>query len=68
MMEPSDRSVRITRLSDQGADADLRATTTPAERIGMMWQLAMDAWAFMGEPLDDTRLRRDIVRLVRRKR
>ncbi len=24
MMEPSDRSIRITRLSDQGADADLR--------------------------------------------
>ncbi len=68
MMEPSDRSIRITRLSDQGADADLRATTTPEERIEMMWQLALDAWAFMGEPLDDSRLRRDVVRVIRRKR
>jgi hypothetical protein len=36
MMDPSDRPIRITRLSDQGTDVDLRATTTPAERIGMM--------------------------------
>jgi hypothetical protein len=67
-MEPSDRSIRIMRVSYQGAEVDLRATTTPAERIGGMWQLAMDAWALMGEPLDDSRLRRDVVRLVRRKR
>ncbi len=68
IMEPSDRSIRVTRLSDQGADVDLRATTTPAERIGMTWQLAMDAWAFMGEPLAESRLPRHVVRVVRRKR
>jgi hypothetical protein len=26
--------------------------TTPAERLQMMWQLPLDAWAFKGEPLD----------------
>jgi hypothetical protein len=68
MMEPSDRTIRVTRLSDQGNDMDLRATTTPAERIGMMWQLVIDAWAFMGDPVAQSRLPRHVVRVVRRKR
>ena len=58
--------VRVARLHDQDTQEDLR-NTTPEQRLGMMWQLAVDAWAFMGEPLDDSRLQRDVVRLVRRK-
>ena len=41
---------RVTKLSDQGKETDLQ-DTTPAERLAMMWQLALDAWAFKGEPV-----------------
>jgi len=57
--------VRVTRLRDQGRERDLEGTT-PAERIGMMWLLALDAWAFMGDA--DAPLRRDVLRVIRRRR
>ena len=41
------------------------AQTTAAERLAMMWPLAKQAWAFKEEPVGDTRLRRDIVRVIR---
>lgn len=66
-MLTADRSIRIRKLSDQGHEADLW-TTTPAERLGMMWQLALDGWAFKGEPVAEPRLPRHVVRLTRRAR
>jgi hypothetical protein len=57
--------VRRSRLDEQGQDDDLR-DTTPAERIGMMWQLTLDAWAFKGESIAQSRLSRHIVHLLRR--
>ena len=30
---------------------DLRATTSPSQRLEMMWQLAIDAWAMSGRAL-----------------
>jgi len=39
---------------------------TPAERIHMMWQLAMDAWAFAGDFDAESRFPRHVVRVVRR--
>jgi hypothetical protein len=59
--------IRVVELHDQEKDADLE-DTTPAERIGMMWQLALDAWAFMGEPVAEPGLSRHIVRVLRRER
>ena len=44
------------------------AQTTPAERLAMMWQLGLDAWAFMGDPVAEPRLPRHIVRVVRGRR
>ena len=38
------------------------------EALEMMWPLACDAWAMMGEPVDESRLRRDVVRVIRRGR
>ena len=32
-------------------DDDLNGQTTAAQRVGMMWQLAKDAWASTGRPL-----------------
>jgi hypothetical protein len=62
-----DRVVRVRRLPDQGEERDLNQTT-PSERLSMMWQLALDAWAFMGEPLAESRLPRHVVRIVQRGR
>jgi hypothetical protein len=39
--------------------------TSPARRVAMMWQLAVDAWSFKGEPAGESRLQRDVVRVFR---
>jgi hypothetical protein len=44
--------VRKVRLGEEPGEY-LSATTTPAERIGMMWRLAQDAWALSGRPISD---------------
>ena len=53
----SSYSVRKTTLTEQDLDPELDDTTA-AERLGMMWQLALDAWAFMGKPVAQSRLPR----------
>lgn len=58
-------TIRIQTLSEQGKDSDLK-DTTPIERLEMMWQLALDAWAFKGESVAESRLPRHVVRLLRR--
>lgn len=42
--------VRRFKLGEE-PDEDLRATTTPEQRLAMMWRLALDAWASQGQPL-----------------
>ncbi len=64
-MTANRRIVRKTRLADQGKEDDLR-NTTAAERLGMVWDLTVQAWAFMGEDIAERRLQRHIVRVVRR--
>ena len=66
MSDPA-RTIRVRKLSEQGAERDLQHTT-PAERIGMMWQLTRDAWAFKGEPVDESSFQRHVVRVIRRGR
>jgi hypothetical protein len=61
MAEPA-RTIRVKRLHEQGSETDLK-DTTPAERLSMMWQLALDAWNFKGEVLAESRLPRHVVRL-----
>ena len=56
--------VRLSTLAEQGDDHDLDGTTVE-ERFAIMWQLALDAWAFMGQPVEP-RLPRHIVRIHRR--
>lgn len=53
-----------------GATADLAdyACFTPAERVAMMWQLAVDAWTFTGTFDPESRLQRHLVELRRRGR
>jgi hypothetical protein len=72
MTEPSplqrqDRAVRLTRLGEADHKAGA-AGFSPAERIGMMWQLTADAWAFTGNADAESRLPRHLVELRRRGR
>jgi transcriptional regulator with XRE-family HTH domain len=39
--------------------------TSRAHSVAMMWQLAVDAWAFTGENVGESRLQRDVVRVLR---
>ncbi|MEM1116678.1 MAG: hypothetical protein AAF594_10365 [Bacteroidota bacterium] len=57
-------SVRLVRRANQ-CDAGTPPHTTAADRLGMMWQLALDAWAFTGTPVAEPRLPRHAVRLLR---
>ena len=43
--------VRRSSLEQEGANDDLSATTTPEERLAMMWPLALEAWSLTGRPL-----------------
>jgi hypothetical protein len=56
--------IRICNLHEHKEDNDLKKTS-PSERIGMMWQLALDAWAFKGEKVAEPRLQRHIVSIQR---
>ena len=59
--------IRVSNLTAQDrADIEDLSKTTPAERLQMMWQLTLDAWAFKGEPVVELRLPRHIVRVLRR--
>jgi len=64
VMNDRDIPVRVTKLSEQGRETDLRDTTVE-ERFAMMWQLALDALALAGEPVVEPRLPRHVVRVVR---
>jgi hypothetical protein len=65
-MSRKNRQLKVTKLSEQQSDFDLR-NTTPAERWAMMWQLTLDAWAFKGESVAEPRTQRHIVRIFRPK-
>ena len=65
-MKVPTRNIQIRKTSlKEETDDDLK-NTTPAERWAMMWQLALDAWAFKGEPVAEPGLQRNIVRVYRR--
>ncbi len=65
LMSVEGKKLEISQLADQDKHDDLFATT-PAQRIQMMWQLALDAWAFKGDRIAELRLPRHIVHVLRR--
>lgn len=65
-MKVSERNIEIRKTSLKDETDDLK-NTTPEERWAMMWQLALDAWTFKGEPVAEPKLQRHIVRVFRRK-
>ncbi len=44
--------VRAYRLGAEPAD-DLRDSTTPEQRVAMVWSLTLEAWSHSGKPLPD---------------
>ena len=57
--------VRVFRLGEEPGD-DLSASTTPEERIAMMWPLAAEAWAAAGRRIPAYGRDRAPARVVRR--
>lgn len=55
--------IRVYRLGEE-PDDDLSATTTAAERLAMMWPLAMDAWASSGKEIPDYPRNETPVRII----
>jgi len=65
-MDRSNYPTKIKRLHDQEKDLYIK-NLSPAERVEMVWQLTLQAWAFK-EGLDyEPGLRRDVVRVIRRR-
>ena len=46
---------------------NLSGSTTAEERLGMMWELALQAWALTGEPLPDYPRHRAPGRVIRQR-
>jgi hypothetical protein len=57
---------RLGRLEDLERGRE-PGSISSEEGLGMMWQLTLDAWAFMKETHAESRLQRHVVRLVRGK-
>jgi hypothetical protein len=64
-MKFAERNIQVRKTSLKEETNDLK-NTTAADRWAMMWQLTLDAWAFKGEPLAESRLQRHIIRVYRR--
>lgn len=62
-----DVSIRKLPLHEARESEDLK-DKTPEELIGMMWQLALDAWSFKENLNAEPRLQRHIVVLKKRER
>lgn len=58
--------VRKVSLHDPEADGDLKSKS-PQQLLGMMWQLALNAWSFKENLHAEPRLQRHVVVLKRRR-
>lgn len=67
MIRDDDRAswpVRKGRVGDRQIDD--YSHLTPAERVGLIWELTRATWAAMGEPDADPTLQRHVARVVSR--
>ena len=65
-MNRSNYRVQKLSLADQGDD-QAYARMSPEERPAMVWTLTVQAWMFKEGRLDEPRLRRDVVRVLRQR-
>jgi hypothetical protein len=56
---------RVVRAGQAVDTDDLSSVTTPEQRVGMMWQLAEQAWSFTGSPLPTYERRTMPARVIR---
>jgi hypothetical protein len=56
--------IRVYRLGEEPED-DLGATTTPEERLAMLWELSLDTWTLAGRPLPEYSRAETPVRVIR---
>ena len=62
MMKVQRDKVRLRRLSDED---DEFVDASPAERIGMIWELTAEVWSLRGQDCAQQRLQRHVASLVR---
>lgn len=60
------KAIRVCTMTDADKDDDLKGIP-PGDLIGMMWQLALNAWSFRMSINVEPRLQRNVVVLARRK-
>jgi hypothetical protein len=58
--------VRKSSLHNADGDSDLK-DKSPQELLGMMWQLALNAWSFKENLNAEPRLQRDVIVLKKRR-
>lgn len=66
-MDLNRQVVRRSTLAEHGLEVELRDTTIE-QRLGMMWQLAVNAWAMKGDDVAEHEFQRHVVRIERRGR
>lgn len=64
----SRKATPVRKRSLGGPEPDDLGASTPAERMGMVWLLTLQSWAFKDGRTDEPRLSRHVVRVVRRER
>ena len=69
MKSRQNMEANVYRSFDEAERAERKYwdSLSPAERLGMMWQLTLDAWSFTGAPDAESRLPRHIVSIHRSK-
>lgn len=67
MTDRSNWPTRKLRLEDEDKYEDT-AHLTAGERIAMVWEITKDAWASKEPGWRESRLRRDIARVIRERR
>ncbi|HLA96128.1 MAG TPA: hypothetical protein VK612_10425 [Pyrinomonadaceae bacterium] len=68
-MKVADRSgmvTRLTTLEESGDAGDLRSSTTPNQRLEMLWELSRSLYEFKEKRLAQPGLHRHIVRVFKR--
>jgi hypothetical protein len=67
MTDPNRQIERLSKLSEQRRDDDLRNTTIE-QRWSMMWPLTISAWAMKGINVAEQEFQRHVERLKRLER
>ena len=67
MVDRSHYRVRKYKLGEEPEYDEATLQMTHGERIAMVWELTKTAWAFKEAGFRESRLRRDVARVIRRR-